>query len=208
MAVQRKVDQPVFVTPEEYLAFERASLERHEYRLGEIVAMSGATEAHNTINMNLSGLVWSGLRGGSCRAYANDMKVRITGSRQYCYPDLVAVCGEREFEDERQDILRNPTLIVEVLSESTEAYDRGEKFLLYQRIPSLREYVLVSQARHAVERFVRDDGEETWRYAAAVGEEESVTLESVGVTLRLADLYEGVEVPGRAAAEGRAAAGE
>jgi len=194
MAVQSKPDQPVFVSPEEYLAFERASEFRHEYHGGEVVAMSGATLAHNRLTRNLVTHLTNALRGGSCEAFTGDMRVGIPRSRRYFYPDITAVCGEPEFEDGVLDTLLNPVLVVEVLSESTEGFDRGEKFLRYQRIESLREYVLVSQTSAVVERFARAG--EDWTYHAALGRDATITLESVGVTLRLADVYEGVETPG------------
>jgi Uma2 family endonuclease len=179
-----------YITPEQYLERERRAEFRSEYRGGEIVAMSGASEAHNQINANLGGLLYNALRGTGCRHYQNDMRVAIRRGTRFVYPDTLLACGERHFTDDVPDTLTNPTLIIEVLSESTEAYDRGDKFLWYQQIESLREYVLVAQAPYTVERFVREG--DHWRYVAVHGPEATMTLESVGVTLRLSEIYEGV----------------
>jgi Uma2 family endonuclease len=119
------------------------------------------------------------------------MRVRIPGANRYTYPDLVVVCGGPDFEDAREDTLTNPTVIIEVLSESTEGYDRGDKFKLYQQIPSLREYILVAQDQASIERFVRQ-GEGLWLYSLAAGTKTLVTLESIRSVLSLADVYEGI----------------
>ena len=113
-------------TPEEYLAFERRSSERHEYLDGELFAMSGASKRHNQIVVNLSREISTQFKGRSCVVYTNDMRVRIAGTARYNYPDVVALCGQASFDDKEQDTLINPNLVIEVLSASTEAYDRGE----------------------------------------------------------------------------------
>jgi Uma2 family endonuclease len=185
-----------FFTPEQYLAFEREAEAKHEYLDGQIFDMAGASREHNTISSNLHGLLWSSLRRNPCRPFTSDMKVLAGpfGS----YPDITVVCGEQRFQDEQRDALTNPTLVIEVLSDSTEAYDRGEKFLRYQQIESLREYVLVSQDRPRIERFLRqEDG--SWNYLLIEGADAAVRLEAIGVTLSLAEVYEGVafeETPG------------
>jgi len=179
-----------FVTPDEYLERERAAELRSEYREGQIWAMAGASRSHNRIAGNVFALLWNQFRGGSCEAYNNDMKVRLPKTFRYVYPDFVAVCGDRQFEDDKEDVLVNPTLIVEVLSDSTEAYDRGEKWVHYQQLPSLQEYVLVSQSRAMVERFVRQG--DLWIYSLTVGLESAVAFAGVDVVLAVADIYEGV----------------
>lgn len=186
------VVEAAFVTPEEYLERERKAGFRSEYREGVIVAMAGASRAHNQIAFNISGQFYNQLRGKNCGAYSNDMKVRLPGTLSYVYPDIVAVRGEQEFQDVREDILVNPALIIEVLSDSTEAYDRGEKWERYQRLPSLQEYVLVAQNRATVERFVRQG--DLWMYSLTAGLESVLTLKSVNVVLRLADIYESVPI--------------
>lgn len=145
-----------FYSFEDWLANERAEPEtRSEYVNGEAFAMTGAHEAHNLIVTNISGELRYAFKGRACRVYANDMKVHIRAANEGHYPDLIALCGEREFHDERTDLLLNPSLIVEVLSQSTEGYDRGDKFASYRLIPSLREYLLVSQTRMHAELYCR-----------------------------------------------------
>ena len=146
-------------TPEEYLALERKSPTRHEYYKGEIFAMAGASREHNLIAGNINREIGNQILDRPCESYANDMRVLIEATGLYTYPDVIVVCGQPEFLDREVDTLLNPTVIFEVLSESTEAYDRGVKFGHYRRIPSLREYVLVSQDRMLVERYTRAGGE-------------------------------------------------
>lgn len=193
MSAQPNPGESEYLSPEEYLERERKAEFRSEYRSdGVVVAMAGASRAHNLLTGNLFALLWYPLRGRPCGAYTNDMKVRLPGTFSYAYPDIVAVCGEQEFQDEREDILTNPTLIVETLSDSTAAYDRGEKWERYQQIVSLQEYVLVSQNRMVVERFARQG--DFWVYSLTAGVDSVVTLESVGTILRLAEIYEGVPI--------------
>jgi Uma2 family endonuclease len=133
------------LTAKDYLEFERNSDIKHEYFDGEIFEMSGAKRNHNKITTNLSGLVWQHLKGKNCENYSNDMRVFVPETGLYTYPDLVVVCGEPQFQDDVFDTLLNPVLLVEVLSDSTESYDRGKKFQHYRSIESLQEYILVSQ---------------------------------------------------------------
>ena len=181
------------LTFEDWLEAERASLEgRSEYIDGEVFAMTGASAAHNAIVRNISGLLWMQMKGRPCQVYANDMKVRVRTSNIGTYPDLVAFCAEHEFQDNRRDILLNPSLIVEVLSGSTEAYDRGDKFALYRQIPSLREYLLVSQHQVAVDLYTRgEDGR--WILTDFSDLNDSIHLASVDCTLDLAEVYDKVE---------------
>ncbi len=178
---------------DDWLEGERAALEgRSEYIGGEVFAMTGASAAHNGIVRNISGQLWTQMKGRPCQVYANDMKVRVRASDAGTYPDLVAFCAEHEFQDGRRDVLLNPSLIVEVLSNSTEAYDRGGKFALYRQIPSLREYLLVSQHQVQVELYTRgDDGR--WVLTDFTALTDSVPLTSVGCTLALAEVYDKVE---------------
>jgi Uma2 family endonuclease len=179
------------LTPEEYLAIEREAECKSDYWNGEMFAMAGAQEAHNAIGINISGLLWMQLRSRSCKNYANDMRVR-TASSLYTYPDGVVVCGERRFLDERHDTLLNPNLIVEVLSPSTERYDRGLKFEQYRRIESLREYLMLASDRIHAELFTkRPSGE--WALSEWSAPEDVVPLESCDCRLKLADVYEKVE---------------
>jgi Uma2 family endonuclease len=185
--------QPLnFLTPERYLEIERAAEFKSEYYRGEMFAMSGARQPHNLIASNLTGLLWQQFRRRACQTYSNDMRVRVASTGLYTYPDIVAVCGEPQCLDEKDDTLLNPNLIVEVLSPSTEAYDRGLKFELYRSIESLRDYLLVSSERVSAELFTRQtDGR--WILSGATALEDTIELQSVGCTLRLADIYEKVQ---------------
>lgn len=179
------------LTPEDYLREERASSVKREYIRGEVFAFAGASPAHNQIVFHLAGILHAQLRHTPCRGYASDLKVQTPGQEMFAYPDLTVVCGEPQFRDELQDVLLNPTLIIEVLSMSTEARDRGEKFLQYIQIPSLHDYLLVSQSEPRVEHYERQsDGR--WLLSVLQGLDEQVHLASIGCTLRLADIYEGV----------------
>jgi Uma2 family endonuclease len=176
---------------EEYLAMERQSDIRHEYLNGEAFAMTGASLRHNAIVSNIAGIFYIQLRGRPCRAYVADLRLRVTATGLYTYPDLVVVCGEPQLADAHLDTLLNPTLIVEVLSPSTEATDRGRKFAHYRTIESLAEVVLVSQERVQVERFSRQP-EGGWLLFEASRLEDRLPLASIACELSLADVYEGV----------------
>jgi Uma2 family endonuclease len=183
------VAQPIAaMTEEEYLAFERASDARHEFLDGRVYAMAGASVDHGRIIQNTSSSLFNQLGDGPCEAITNDLRVRVSATQLNTYPDIVVVCGEPELTDDRQDTLLNPTVLIEVLSPSTEAYDRGAKWLHYQRIESLREYVLIAQDAPAIEHYVRQ-GDGSWRYEATIGLGSSVTLPSLGCALALAIVY-------------------
>jgi Uma2 family endonuclease len=178
-------------TREEYLAFERASEEKHEYVAGEIYSMVGASNNHNIIVANLIITIGIQLRGRPCLVYPSDIWVGIPSVGSYTYPDVTAVCGTPEFEDAEVDILLNPTVIIEVLSPSTEMYDRGKKFQNYRTLASLKEYILVSQDTHRIEQFVRQENEQ-WLLTDAAGLDSSITLPSINCSLALADVYDKV----------------
>lgn len=182
---------PAKMSPEEFLVFERGAEERHEYRNGDIVAMSGAKRNHNTVSTNLSGLLWQHLKGKDCENYSNDMRVWVPKTRLYTYPDIVVVCGEPEFLDDEFDTLLNPVLIIEILSDSTESYDRGEKFQSYRSIPTLKEYLLVAQYGRHLEKYVKH-GDGFWMLSEASGLDGSITLETIDCPLSLADVYDKV----------------
>ena len=182
-----------YLTPEQYLEIERKAEFKSEYYQGEMFLMSGAREAHNLIVMNASGELRQQLRARPCRNYMNDMRVRVNATGLYTYPDVTAVCGEPQFLDETRDTLLNPNLIVEVLSPSTEAYDRGRKFEHYRSVESVSEYLMVSSQRVSAELYTRQpDGR--WLLTAANRLEDSLELQSVGAHLALADLYERVDL--------------
>lgn len=193
---------PAF-TPEEYLAFERGAESRHEYLDGLIYAMAGSNPEHSTICANVSAMITRQLRGGPCRPFSADMKLRCaslpsTTCRRrglYAYPDFMVVCGEPVFQDESRDVLTNPTLIVEVLSPSTEAYDRGEKFLRYQELASLTDYLLVAQRYPCVEHFARQASGQ-WLLTIETRLTGRLSIASVHCQLPLAEVYEWVTFPG------------
>ena len=141
-----------FITAADYLALERQAETKSEYLNGRIYAMSGASRSHNRITFNLARRIGNQLGGRRCEGYVNDMRVKVSPTGLYTYPDVVVVCGKEQFEDTHLDTLLNPTLIIEVLSDSTEAYDRGRKFLHYQLLDSLIDYLLVSQDAPRIER--------------------------------------------------------
>ena len=174
---------------EDWLEGERAALEgRSEYIGGEVFAMTGASAAHNAIVRNVGSELRTQMKGRPCQVYANDMKVRVNASGAGTYPDLVAFCTQPEFQDNRSDVLLNPSLIVEVLSDSTEAYDRGGKFALYRQIPSLREYLLISQHQVQVDLYTRGS-DDRWTLTDFTDLTDSVPLGSVDCTLALAEVY-------------------
>jgi Uma2 family endonuclease len=181
-----------YVTPDEYLAAERLSDYRSEYLDGGVYPMTGASANHSRIVLNVSTQLNNQLGDRPCDVFPIDMKVRLPGSNKFFYPDVVVVCGELQYHDERKDIISNPDLVVEVLSPSTEASDRGAKFKAYQTIESLKEYVLVSQDKPLVEQFVRN-GDGKWTYMAAEGLESSLALPSIECTLSLSAVYKRVE---------------
>jgi len=179
------------VTSEEYLALERAAEYKSEYYKGEVFAFAGASEWHNLITANLVATIHRQLRSSPCRAYPSDMRISIPQTPHYTYADVVVVCGQTQLEDDFKDNLLNPIVIIEVLSPSTESYDRGKKFESYQRIASLMEYVLVSQDRPRIEQFLRQpDGR--WLYSETSAEG-SIKLTSIDCELSLNDVYEKVE---------------
>lgn len=191
------------VTEEEYLAMERAAEERHEYIDGYVFAMAGESPEHGEICANLGWIIGPQLRGAPCRMRTANSKVRsgpkpaFTRGQKglYSYPDLFVICGELQFHDRHKDVIVNPTVIFEVLSESTASYDRGEKFLRYQNwCPTLRDYVLISQTSPTIEHYSRQpDG--SWTYRVYQGLEASFSIKSIKCNLKLSEVYERVKFP-------------
>jgi Uma2 family endonuclease len=178
------------MTVEEYLEFERSSPERHEFRDGQVWAMAGAKNRHNRTAMNLRGLLFVAARGTSCQVCDSDTKVRVDGLRMYYYPDLAFTC-ERINDD--LEYITAPCLIVEVLSPSTEKFDRGLKFEDYQTLESLETYVLVTPTRRKLEVFRRVTNTK-WEYERLEGDDALLELTCPKVTLKLSEIYEGVSV--------------
>ena len=187
-----------YLTPEEYIALERKAIPdadtvRSEYVNGEIIAMSGASFAHNLITMNISVSLHAHLGSSECVVLANEMRVSSPLTSSYFYPDVVVVWGEPRFEDDVFDILLNPTVIIEVLSPSTEAYDRGDKFAHYRQLHSLQEYILVSQDKVHVEHYVRQTAQ--WVLTDFQKLEQHLPLTSIQCELPLQEIYENVPFP-------------
>ena len=189
-------------TVEEYLELERAADERSEYINGETFAMAGESDNHGIILMNLAGVIHQELKGTKCQGRMKDTKVTsniLPEEKQYSmkgmfsYPDLVIICGEPEYHDEHKDIVLNPKVIVEVLSESTELFDRNTKFIRYNKFnPTLTDYILVSQDKPMVEHFIRQD-DESWKIYTYFGTKAAFTIESVKCKLKLSDIFDRVK---------------
>jgi len=182
------------VTEEEYLALDRAAEVRSEFLDGEMWAMSGGSRWHSQLAMNFGSELHSALRGGNCRVFNSDLRVRVMPRRMYAYPDLTVVCGNVLLADNERDVLLNPTVIIEVLSPSTEKYDRGVKFQYYRTIESVRDYVLVSQDHVRIEQFTRGESS-TWTLRDYQSLEDQLKIESIGAAVPLSLIYDGVELP-------------
>lgn len=181
------------ITPEEYLALERKAQYKSEYLNGEILAMFGASREHNLISVNVSGELRAQLKQRPCEVYSSDMRVQVRPTGLYTYPDVVGVCGEPRFADAELDTLLNPTLIVEVLSPSTEDYDRGTKFEHYRTLTSLQEYVLVAQDRCHVVHYTRQ-ADNTWVLSETTRKDDQILLPSIACNLSLTEVYARVQI--------------
>ena len=180
------------ITEEEYLQRERASIIKHEYYAGHSYAMAGASEQHNLIAMNVAALLCIHLRGSSCRAYPSDMCLKVVTTGLNTYPAFTVVCGSSQFVNpEKRDTLINPTVIIEILSPSIESYDRGVKFQHYRTIETLREYILISQDKYYIERYIRQENNE-WILSDAVGIEATLPIIAIQANMPLAEIYEQV----------------
>jgi Uma2 family endonuclease len=193
----------IYFTEDEYLAIERSSEERHEFIDGRIFAMAGESDQHGEISSNIFGHLFAQLSGKPCRARSQNTKVRSGPEPKpsqnpegfYSYPDALVVCGERKFHDQHRDVLLNPNVIIEVLSKSTEAFDRGEKFIRYRTwLPTLTDYILVSQDKLVIEHYRRQSDEE-WILSTLDGLDAVLKIESIGCSLKLSDVYDGVQFP-------------
>ena len=187
-----KLREPL--TSMEYLVLERESETKNEYFNGETFAMAGASRRHNQITTNLVCMVGNQLANRVCSVYSSDMKVKIDKLNKYTYPDVLIVCQNQQFEDENEDVLLNPVVIMEVLSDSTEAYDRGDKFIHYQNIPSLVEYVLISQKSVQVEKFLRQL-DHVWVYSKYLEMGDEIYLTAVDCILTIREIYAKVISP-------------
>jgi Uma2 family endonuclease len=185
------------LTPEEYLIIEREAECKSEYFAGEIFAMAGASERHVSIVANTMYLLIGQLKGRPCKAYSNDMRLNVSPTGLYTYPDIIVVCGDLLFVDEQRDTLLNPTVLIEVLSESTEAYDRGKKFAHYRTLPSLSDYLLIAQDQPRIEHFVRQP-DNRWLFSASDHLQDVVEIASIECELPLTDVYDKVDMAGDA----------
>lgn len=201
-SVKLKVKPAKLYTVEEYLRIDRESTERYAYLDGEIWMMAGESVRHGDISVNLTGELRNGLKGTNCRVLAKDTKTKSGGffkkvgqskKGMFSYPDLVVICGEPQFNDEFKDIVLNPKVIIEVLSESTELFDRTDKFYRYRMFnETSTDYILVSQDKPMVEHFVRQD-DNSWRAYFYFGLDETLLIESIGCEISLAEIYDRVK---------------
>jgi Uma2 family endonuclease len=176
-------------TTQRYLDYDQTSDTRHEYFQGDVYDMAGASRKHSLLNTNATTLLNVQLRQRPCEVYANDMRVCVDDTH-YFYPDIVIVCGKPDIRNQQGDTLFNPTVVIEILSASTESYDRGRKFRAYRRLTSLQEYVLISQDELSIDHYVRQN--DTWGFQDYTDAEAIITLNSVGCVLRVGDIYEKV----------------
>ena len=183
-----------FITAADYLALERQAETKSEYLNGHIYAMSGASLKHNRIVAGLAVAVGAQLRRKPCEPFFGDMRVKVGPTGLYTYPDVVIVCGEPQLEDTHFDTLLNPKVIIEVLSDSTEAYDRSGKFAHYRALESLTDYLLVAQNQPRIEHFARQT-DQSWRYSIVDGLEAEIEIATIDCVLQLAEVYERITFP-------------
>jgi Uma2 family endonuclease len=183
--------QKPYLSEKEYLELERKASFKNEYYKGEIFAMSGATKEHNKVVASIIVEIGQFLKGKKCSIMASDSRVYNPLNTLYTYPDVVITCEDEKYLDDEFDTLLNPTIIVEVLSKTTEDYDRGTKFALYRSIPSLKNYVLVSSLEYSIEVYTRD--EEQWILTTASHQDDYIFLNSINYRFQLKDMY--VQVP-------------
>jgi Uma2 family endonuclease len=181
-----------FISEESYLEEERKALNKSEYYKGEIFAMAGATTNHNAIVASLIGELYAFLKGKSCKVYPSDLRVYNSANGLYTYPDVTIVCGKEEYLDEEFDTLLNPTVLIEVLSASTENYDRGTKFKLYRSIPSLKNYILVSSTEYAAEIYTRKEND-NWLLNTTKEKDGRLHISALDFDLSLSDIYAQVD---------------
>ncbi len=183
-----------YLSPQEYLSLEREAEAKSEYFQGNIYALAGATPRHTAIVANLLYLLVGQFKGKPCMAHGSDLRVQVSPTGLYTYPDIVVICGNAEFEDRHEDTLLNPNVIFEVLSKSTESYDRGDKFGQYRRLPSLSDYLLVSQTHPVIEHFMRQ-ADDSWILREYRGLDSMVEIRSTSCSLPLVEVYDKLDWP-------------
>lgn len=181
-----------YISPEEYLERERKAETRSEYVRGEIFAMAGASVRHGRIVRNLVSTLDAALRDGHCEVFSTDLRLAVAAGAMYTYPDVMVICGDPAVVDKHRDMITNPVVIIEVLSDSTKNYDRGQKFQYYRMLPSLKEYLTVAQDEIHVERFTRQQNGQ-WLLTEFNEISEKIDLESIGAALGAADIYRRVD---------------
>ena len=194
----KAIRKPKVYTFDEYLHREEKSVEKHEFYNGKIIRMPGGTDKHCEISMNIGAAIKFAIRPlpTKFRVYNSDLKIRIDSLDSGVYPDALVICKEPEYWQDRQDVIVNPLVIVEVLSPSTQAYDRLGKFELYKELPSFQEYVLVNANKYAVETRFQEEPN-LWRIRHETNIDNSVTLNALGVSISMADIYENIVFPAK-----------
>lgn len=194
--MENEVKEPApkynYISPEEYLAFERAAEYKNEYYDGHIIAMSGASLKHNKIAMNLYSKVGSFLAGKNCSILPSEMRVTPPSHNSYMYPDAVIVCGNPQLEDDKFDTLLNPSVIIEILSPSTRSIDKGRKFFFYREITSLKEYIMIDALKKHI-TVSRHQPDNSWVFETIDKHHSGLTIQTIGFTLTLQDIYNGIE---------------
>lgn len=180
-----------YITAEEYLLQEETASEKHEYFGGEVFAMSGGSINHNTISVNLISEINAFLKGKNCRVFNSDQKIHIQSNGLFTYPDASIVCNEIKRLDNRNDIIINPIVIIEVLSPGTASYDRGQKFKLYRDIPSLQEYILISSTEILLEQYSKQS-EHFWSFRETKENASLLYIETIGFSCPMAEVYRDV----------------
>ena len=179
------------ISVDDYLEMEEASQEKHEYYAGEVYAMAGASVPHNRIVRNTLSILDAFLRSKNCEVFPSDLKINVKTKSAFVYPDLSIVCDGLQFYDDRDDIIANPSVIIEVMSQHTERYDRGKKFMLYRQLPSLKEYFLISSMETRVEKFSKT-APDAWTLKEYVLMEDIVHLDSINYSIALSEIYRDV----------------
>ena len=181
----------IAISPQDYLALERISKEKHEYFQGKIVAMAGASLIHNRLVANLLGEIREALKHKPCEILPSDIRVSTPSRESYMYPDALIVCGQPEMEDDKFDTLKNPVVIFEILSPSTEDHDRGRKFFFYRQIPSFKEYILVDSTKPFVE-ISRQEENGAWKFETISDPDGQLFISSIGISISMAEVYRNV----------------
>ncbi len=184
--------EKIYLSPADFLEFERASDTKHEYYQGEVFDMSGASLKHNILFSNIFSGLTTALKGKECRPFGSDLRVHIPINTLYTYPDISVVCGKVETTDDSFDTITNPTVIIEILSASTRNYDLGKKFLLYRQIPSLKNYIMIDSEEVRVLMYTRNDNQ-TWIFEEHTNLENILTINAIGTVLEIKNIYETVD---------------